>query len=193
MLTTETTRRAFLKATGALVVTFSLAPHALAQAGRKKPVAGDQVDSFLAIGRDGTVTVYTGKVDIGTGIRTAIPQMAAEELDVALARVKLVEGDTALTPDQGPTWGSLSIQAAGVQIRQAAATARKALVQMAVQRLGMPSADLAVRDGVVMVRAEPQRRVSYVELIGDREFSLKLDPAAPLKDPRDYTVVGQPV
>jgi CO/xanthine dehydrogenase Mo-binding subunit len=156
-------------------------------------VALDQVDSFLAVHRDGTVTMYTGKVDIGTGIRVALPQMVAEELDVALDKIKLVEGDTALTPDQGPTWGSLSVQIAGVQLRQAAATARKALVDMAVQKLGMPSADLAVKDGVIFVRAEPHRRLSYAELIGEQAFNLKLDPAAPLKNPKDYTIVGQPV
>jgi len=190
----ETTRRDFLIGTGALVVSFSLAPDALAQMGGKmKPVALDQVDSFLAVHRDGTVTMYTGKVDIGTGIRTALPQMVAEELDVALDKVKLVEGDTALTPDQGPTWGSLSVQIGGVQLRQAAATARKALIEMAVQKLGMPSADLAVRDGVIFVRAAPHRRLSYAELIGDKEFNLKVDKDAPLKNPKDYTIVGQPV
>src|SRR5512145_2225653 len=144
MATLETTRRAFVLGTGALVVSFSLTPRdALAQAAPPKPVALDQVDSFLAIHRDGTVTMYTGKVDLGTGLRIALPQMVAEELDVALDKVRLVEGDTALTPDQGPTWGSLSIQVAGVQLRQAAAKARKALIDMGVQETGMPSVDLA--------------------------------------------------
>ena len=198
MATIETTRREFLIGTGALVVTFSLTPgrepHALAQTtGKAKPVALDQVDSFLAVHKDGTVTMYTGKVDLGTGTRIALPQMVAEELDIALDKIKLVEGDTALTPDQGPTWGSLSIQIGGVQLRQAAATARQMLVQMAVQKLGMPSADLAIKDGVIFVRAEPHRRVSYVELIGDRSFDLKVDKDAPLKNPKDHTVVGQPV
>jgi CO/xanthine dehydrogenase Mo-binding subunit len=191
MATLETTRREFLLGTGALVVAFSLAPRdVLAQA---KPVALDQVDSFLAIHRDGTVTMYTGKVDLGTGLRVALPQMVAEELDVALDRVKLVEGDTALTPDQGPTWGSLSVQVAGMQLRQAAATARKALIEMAVQKTGMPSVDFAVRDGVIFLKGEPHRRFSYAGLIGDRRFEVKLDPAAPLKNPKDYTLVGQPM
>ena len=85
--------------------------------------------------------------------------MVAEELYVPLGRVTMVEGDTALTPDQGPTWGSLSVQVGGVQIRQAAATARKALHREAAQKLGMPSADLAVKDGVIFVRgrAAPAR------------------------------------
>src|SRR6266851_3877626 len=190
----ETTRREFLIGTGALVVSFSLTPQALAQtASKPKPVALDQVDSFLAVHKDGSVTIYTGKVDIGTGIRVALPQMVAEELDVALGQVKMIEGDTALTPDQGPTWGSLSVQVAGVQLRQAAATARRALVEMAVQKLGMPSSDLAVRDGVIFVRAEPHRRLSYAELIGDQAFDLKVDRDAPLKNPKDHTIVGQPV
>src|SRR5262245_4631638 len=163
----ETTRRDFLIGTGALVVSLRIASPALGQAPGAKPVALDQVDSFLAVNKDGTVTMYTGKVDIGTGIRVALPQMVAEELDVALDRVTLVEGDTALTPDQGPTWGSLSVQVAGVQLRQAAATARRALMDVAAQRLGAPAGDLGVKDGVVFVRSEPSRRVSYAELIGD--------------------------
>src|SRR2546425_1360425 len=141
MLAHETTRRDFLKGSGSLVVTFSLAgaagaAHAQGAAPGGKPVALDEVDTFLAIHADGTVSVYTGKVDLGTGTRTALRQMAAEELDVALAQVDLVEGDTALTPDQGPTWGSLTIQIGGGAIRQAAATARRALVVQAPQRLG---------------------------------------------------------
>ena len=191
MATLQTTRRELLLGTAALVVSFSLAPPAArAQA---KPVALDQVDSFLAIHRDGTVTMYTGKVDLGTGIRIALPQMVAEELDVAIDKVKLVEGDTALTPDQGPTWGSLSIQVAGVQLRQAAATARKALIEMAVQKTGMPSADFAVRDGVVFLKDEPRRRFTYAELIGDKRFDLKVDKDAPVKNPKDHTLVGQPM
>ena len=78
MATIETTRREFLIGTGALVVSFGLAPGALAQTpGATKPLALDQVDSFLAVGKDGAVTMYTGKVDIGTGIRIALPQMVA--------------------------------------------------------------------------------------------------------------------
>jgi CO/xanthine dehydrogenase Mo-binding subunit len=195
MATLETTRRDFLIGTGALVVSFSLAPResAAQAAAQRKPVALDQVDSFLAVHRDGTVTMYTGKVDLGTGIRIALPQMVAEELDVAIDKVKLVEGDTALTPDQGPTWGSLSVQIAGVQLRQAAATARRALVEMAVQKTGMPSVDFSVRDGVVFLRAEPHRRFTYAELIGDRRFELQVDKDAPVKNPRDHILVGQPL
>src|SRR5262249_2351409 len=116
-----------------------------------------------------------------------------EELDVSLESVKLVEGDTALTPDQGPTWGSLSVQVAGVQLRQAAATARRSLTELGAQHLGVPPVEGSVKGGVVSVKAEPRRRVSYAELIGDHSFDLKLDPAAPLKSPKEHTLVGQPI
>ena len=85
-----------------------------------KPVALTEVDSFVAIDSAGAVTIYSGKVDLGTGVRTALTQIAAEELDVPLSKVTIVQGDTALTPDQGPTFGSLAIQIGGMQIRNAA-------------------------------------------------------------------------
>lgn len=197
MLTRETTRREFLKGSGALIVGFSLARpiSAVGQTAGSlvKTVAGDEVDAFLSIGSDGIVSVFTGKVDLGTGTRTALRQMAAEELDVPLDRIKLVEGDTALTPDQGPTWGSLTIQAGGVQIRQAAATARKALLEMASRRLGVAAEGLEVKYGVIRARADATRHVSYSDLVGDREFRLKVDKNAPLKKPADYTIVGKSI
>ena len=123
------------------MVAFSFAgpaADALAQgAAPAKPLALTEVDSFLAIDAKGVVTVYSGKVDLGTGTRTALCQIAADELDLPMARVKIIEGDTALTPDQGKTWGSLTIQIGGVQIRQAAATARAALLDAAATRLGV--------------------------------------------------------
>src|SRR5690242_11326732 len=112
------TRRDILKSGGALVVTFSLAGHlspAFAEAATDKTVAPDEVDGFLAIDAQGAVTVYSGKVDLGTGVRTALTQIVAEELDVPMARIAVIEGDTALTPDQGPSFGSLSIQNGGMQ------------------------------------------------------------------------------
>src|SRR3954470_9715568 len=113
----ETSRRGFLQGSGALVVSFALSGRgpAFAQGapGAGKTVALNEVDGFLAIGADGRVTVFSGKVDLGTGVRTALTQMAAEELDVPLDRVTVIQGDTALTPDQGPTYGSLSVQSGG--------------------------------------------------------------------------------
>src|SRR6266550_1155387 len=120
----------------------------------------------------------------------AVTQIAAEELGVPMQRVKLVTGDTLLTPDQGPTFGSLTIQNGGVQIRQACATAREALLDRAAQKLGVSRSDLAVQDGWIRGNG---KRVAYAELVGDRRLELKLDAKAPLKDPSAYTIVGKPV
>jgi xanthine dehydrogenase molybdopterin-binding subunit B len=189
-------RRDFLKGSGALIVAFSLLPRseALAQAQTdiEKPVTLDQVDTFLAIDDKGMVTVYAGKVDLGTGIRIGIQQIVAEELDVPLATVTSVEGDTALTPDQGPTYGSQSIQTGGMQIRQAAATARSALLDMAAQQLNAAKEDLVVADGVVTSKSG-DGRVTFAELIGGKTFMLKVDTAARAKDPADYKIVGKPI
>jgi len=196
MLSAKPSRRDFLKGTGILIVGFSLpsfvrTAHAQS-ATAPKTVALDEVDAFLAIDPSGHVTLYSGKVELGTGVRTALTQIVAEELDVPLARVEVIEGDTALTPAQGPTWGSLSIQVGGVQIRQAAATARQALLQDAAKRLDVPAADLVVEQGTVRARSGG-KQVTYGELIGGKNFSLKLDKNAPLKDPATYKIVGQSV
>ena len=196
MLFTKPSRRDLLKGTGILIVSFSMSSlfkTAFSQSGTPaKTVALDEVDAFLAIDPRGGVTLYSGKVDLGTGIGTALTQIVAEELDVPLARVQVVEGDTALTPAQGKTWGSLSIQNGGVQIRQAAATARRALLQEAAKRLGTPAEDLIVEQGTVRSRGGG-KQVTYGELIGGKTFSLKLDKQAPLKDPAKYKIVGQSV
>ena len=194
MLDFVSSRRDVLKTGGALLVTFTLAEKVLpawaqSSAG-KKTVGPDEVDGFLSIDADGQVTVYSGKVDLGTGLRTALTQIAAEELDVPLDRVTLIQGGTALTPDLGPTWASFSIQIAGMQIRQAAATARKALADIAAERLGEPTTELRIEDGTIKSGG---KSASYAELIGGGTFSLKIDNKAPAKDPATYTIVGKSV
>src|SRR5580658_6299063 len=186
-------RRSVLRMSGLLVVAFSFAPRfTIASAAVvAKPVTPDLVDSYLAIGRDGRITVYSGKVDLGTGLRTALTQIVAEELDVPLGHVTLVQGDTLLTPDQGPSFGSLSIQNGGAQLRRAAATARRALLEEAAARLKTDVATLAVRDGLVI--SPSGRKVSLGSLVGGKTLSLKLDESAPLKSPADFKLVGKPV
>jgi nicotinate dehydrogenase subunit B len=187
-------RRDMLKGGGALIVSFSLAGRidaALAQgAAATKPVALTEVDSFLAIDAKGVCTLYSGKVDLGTGTDTALKQIVAEELDLPLPRIALVTGDTTLTPDQGTTWGSLTIQLGGMQIRNAAATARQALLAEAAKKLDAKPEDLKVADGVITAGT---KKTSYAELIGGKAFNIKLDhtkPAKP-KDPKDHKVVGK--
>ena len=193
MLDTPISRRTFLKGGGALVVTFSLTPVGAQQArNAAKSVNSDDVGAFIAIDDKGAVTLYSGKVELGTGAITAITQMAAEELSVPFARVTTIQGDTALTPNQGPTYASLSVQDGGVQIRRAAATARESLLDQAAGKLGVAKGELAIRDGVITPRAGG-KGLSYAEVVGDRQLTIKVNPAAPLKDPKDYTIVGKSV
>ncbi len=193
MLKTTLNRREFLAAAGSLVVSFAISPGALAQGSVPvKTVSLGEVDGFLAIAADGTVTVYSGKVDLGTGVRTAFMQIAAEELDVPLDRVRVIEGDTLLTPDQGATTSSVSISRGGMEIRHAAATARAALINEGAKALGLPAANLTTENGAVVSRADG-RSVAYSRLVGGRNFALKLDAKARVKDPQSYRIVGQPV
>ena len=192
--TSRLSRRAVLKG-GALTVGFALTglkvPASAQGASRASRVLDSkEVDAFLSVNGDGTVTVFCGKVDLGQGLRIAIPQIAAEELGIDVAKIKYVEGDTALTPDQGRTSGSNGIQRGGVQIRQAAATARKALIDLGAQRLNAKPEDLVTSAGEVRPKAGGAG-VSFASLVGGRQFDLKLDPKAPLKDPASYTLVGK--
>jgi CO/xanthine dehydrogenase Mo-binding subunit len=189
-------RRAFLATGGMLVVGLRLGGRARAQsipgADRfiGKPLAPDLVDSYLAIHADGSVTIFVGKVDIGTGGRIAMRQIVGEELDLPPERIAMIEGDTALTPNQGPTAGSAGIARGGVQLRQAAATARQALIALAAQKLSKPAGELDVADGVVRAK-DATASLSYGDLIGDRAFNLKLDPKALVKSPEHFRFIGK--
>jgi nicotinate dehydrogenase subunit B len=188
-------RRDFLKSGGALVVAFSMPGRdtfgqALAPA---KSVDKAAVDSWLSIGKDGRITVYTGKVDLGTGTKTALAQMAAEELDVAIERIDMVMGDTATTPDQWLTGASLSIMVGGVELRRAAATARNALLVRAGTKLDTPINELVIDDGMVRSRRDPSKAAAYADLIGPGEFKMGVDQQITLKKPADYRLVGKSI
>jgi nicotinate dehydrogenase subunit B len=197
-MTAQLSRRALLKAGGALVVSFALPLRAHAeQVHASDTMLGrtldtKEVDGFIAVHADNSVTLFSGKVDLGTGLRIAVRQMAAEELGIGVDRIAMVEGDTALTPDQGPTAGSTGITRGGVQIRQAAATAREALIAMAADRLGKPAKELEAKGGEVRPSAGGPG-VTFGALVGDRRFELKVDAQARLKDPMTYAVVGKPL
>jgi CO/xanthine dehydrogenase Mo-binding subunit len=197
-MSANVSRREFLQATGALVVGLSFSGDGVAQrlpaaeVALGKTLDLNDVDGFLAVGADSRVTIFCGKVDLGQGLRIAIPQMAAEELGIGVERIVMIEGDTALTPDQGPTAGSSGIMRGGVQIRQAAATAREALIGLAAARAGRPASEFIVIDGEIRPKTGgPSFR--FGELVGDKRFGLKVDPKAPLRSPDAYTVVGKPL
>lgn len=186
-------RRTFLKASGILAVGFSMSGIAAAQSlMAPRGVAKDAVDSWLTITTDNRITIYVGKVDLGTGARTALMQMAAEELDVAFNRIEMVMGDTATTPDQWLTAGNLTIFQGGSELRQAAASARRALLERASQRLGVSPSEIVVEDAIVKVKANPDRSLRYGDLIGDG-IKLNVDPKVELKKHSTYKAIGKSI
>jgi nicotinate dehydrogenase subunit B len=188
------TRRTMLKA-GVLTVGFAFAglpARAQGAASTQRMLDPNQLDSFLTVDGDGAVTLFCGKVDLGQGLRIAMRQIAGEELGIGVDKIKYVEGDTALTPDQGRTSGSNGIQRGGMQIRRAAATAREALLALAAQRLNLSADDLVAADGEVRPKSGGAG-LRFAELLGSKSFNLKLNPKAPLKDPSHYILVGKPL
>jgi nicotinate dehydrogenase subunit B len=188
----HTSRRNFLKGSGALFIAIPFAHPSLAQGAGAKTVDAAQVDAYLALHADGTATIYSGKVDLGTGLRAAFPQIAAEELGLPIERIKLIEGDTALTPDQGSTSGSNGVPKGGMQLRQAAATARQALIKLGAEKLGRSASELDALDGEVRPKTGGAG-VSFASLIADKGFELKLDAKAPVRDPKTHRYVGKHV
>jgi CO/xanthine dehydrogenase Mo-binding subunit len=195
-------RRHFLAGTGAMFVALTL-PRLLEpksafgaiESGKIGPptVNATLLDSWLAIGGDGLVTVHTGKVELGTGVLTTTMQLAADELDVSIANIRVIEGDTWVTPDQSYTAGSQSNKVQyGLTggLRQAAAEARLALLNMASAQLGVPADQLTVTDGVVSGGGQ---KVSYAQLIGNRTFDLAITGKAVPKTFQQYKVVGTSV
>jgi CO/xanthine dehydrogenase Mo-binding subunit len=193
------TRRDFTAGVGGIVLSFSMGPQiALAQGkdkGRPR-LPGSlnnnrMLNAWLRINADGTATVFTGKVELGQGILTALSQIAAEELDLPFKRVRIVSGDTNTIPNEGKTNGSFSIENSGTAIRLATAEARSILLDLASQRLGAPADKLRVSDGVIT--APDGRTVSYGELAASvdlkREATAKVKP----KPPGQHNIVGRPI
>jgi len=148
-------------------------------------------ETFIKITADGSVNAYNGHVDLGTGIRTSLGQIVAEELDVSFARVVVVLGDTSVVPNQGATIASETIQITAVPLRKAAAQARQFLVARAAERLEALVGDLSIEDG--LIRGKDNRTVSYGELISDEVIRLELADDVAVKDVSTYSIVGQSV
>jgi CO/xanthine dehydrogenase Mo-binding subunit len=204
-------RRDLLKGTAALVVAVTVSPISTLAIGKAeaslvtRTLNPAQLDTWLAIAADGTVTGYWGKMDMGQGVDTAIAQIIAEELDIDVDNINIIAGDSALCADQGGASGSSGVNRSGAAFRAAAAEARLVLVEKASAELTVPMDKLEVSDGVVRMTDDASRSVSYAELVADRMFdspiawngefgnSLALTSRAKSKDPKDYTVVGTSV
>jgi CO/xanthine dehydrogenase Mo-binding subunit len=209
METKSISRRDLLKSTGVLIVGFSFfgsAATALAQGSGLSVDGMDPtvLDSWLAISKDGTVTVFTGKVELGTGVVTALAQIVAEELDVSFNKVYMDSGDTDKAVDQGVTAAARTVERGGVQLRQASAAARQELLKLASARLDSPVETLTVTDGVVSVVGSPAKKIAYGDLLGGKRFNIKIvaagvgwdmkvAPDVPAKNPKDYKIVGKSI
>ncbi|MCH8867536.1 MAG: xanthine dehydrogenase family protein molybdopterin-binding subunit, partial [Proteobacteria bacterium] len=204
-------RRDLLKGAAALVIAVAVPPispltTAKAEASLvARTLNPAQLDTWLAIAANGTITGYWGKMDMGQGVDTAIAQIIAEELDVDVDNVNIIAGDSAYCADQGGASGSSGVNRSGAAFRAAAAEARLVLCEKASAEFAVPMDKLEVADGVVRVTGDASRSVSYAELVADRMFdspiawngeygnSLALTSRAKFKDPKDYTVVGTSV
>src|SRR6266852_2268369 len=191
-------RREFLKASGALIVSAAgpaFIGEALAQtaaAGVKPALVPTELDSWVAILPDGRVTAFFGKMDMGQSLDIAIAQIVADELDVNVDKVDVVMGDTALTCNQGGASGSTGIQTGARPLRSAAAEARRLLVQSASQKLGLPVEQLRVDDGVGSAVSDPAKKTSYADLIGGRHFHHQVEWNKQIGNPMDIKVQAKP-
>ncbi len=197
-------RRALLQAAGALIVTVPLSGAVVAAPVAVKPGPAD-LDAWIAVGRDGRVTAFVGKFDMGMGLDVAIAQMVGEELDMSADKVELVMGDTFRTVDQGGVSGSRGLANGGVALRAAAAEARRLLGEAASKHLGAPAGSLEAWDGAIWVAGQPKRRVTYAALVGGKGFgapikwngqfgnALAITGEAKPKAAAKYRVVGKPM
>ncbi|UUX95338.1 xanthine dehydrogenase family protein molybdopterin-binding subunit [Aquabacterium sp. J223] len=197
-MSTGISRRGLLTGAG-VVVAFSWLPgRADAQPAAGGPVrlpgslnATRRLDAWVRLAPDGSAVVCTGKVEFGQGVKTALAQIAAEELELPLSRLSILTGDTDLTPDEGFTAGSMSIEFSGSALRAACAEARELLVALAAERLAVPAAELRAADGAVV--APDGRRLSYGELAGAVDLKREASPTARAKPASLYRLVGQSV
>lgn len=194
-------RRAVLQGAGALIVSFTISPAASSQDKGRAKAAGTAVklpgsltntpylDAWIRIDADGSVTAFTGKAELGQGIKTALLQITAEELEVPLDHLTLITADTALTANEGYTAGSHSMQDSGTALRNAAAQAREILIGVAASRMNVPAAQLKAASGVVI--APSGARLSYGELVSPNLLHVQAQPVSKLKDPASFRVMNR--
>lgn len=194
MNTPTVSRRGFLKRSGFLTISFAMLPAvpAIAQEANRRREGEANLDSRIRLNADGTVMIFTGKIELGQGMRTAMAQIAAEELDIAVNRVRVTMADTGATPNEGSTVASMSIQQSGMALRSAAAEAKQILLEMAAETLKVPLDRLTVRDGTITAR-DAQSSTTYWQLLGGKRINRRATGAVTIKKPEQHTVVGQSV
>jgi isoquinoline 1-oxidoreductase len=150
-------------------------------------------NAFLTIGKDGKVTCFTGKIEMGQGIVTSLAQMLADELDVSMESVQMVMGDTDLCPWDMGTFGSLSTRYFGPTMRAAAAEARAVLMELGANILHVPLSRVKAEDGFIIERANPQNKVSYARIVRGKKIEKYLEQKPQLKNNSEFRIVGKPL
>src|SRR5262245_31937165 len=197
-------RREALAGAGALVVSVALPGVATADTRASRlPLKPDQLATYISVNADGSAVAWIGKVDMGQGTDIGWVIMVAEELELAPDRVHIVQGHTDVTLNQGGASGSTGLWRGGMALRNAAAEARRVLVEMASERLRVPADRLMVANGVVSDKTDARKKVSYGELIGGRHFDVELEwnkeygntlavtGKSKAKAPSEYKLVGK--
>ncbi|MGH7992002.1 MAG: molybdopterin cofactor-binding domain-containing protein [Limisphaerales bacterium] len=192
-------RRDFLKRLGGgIVICVVMSEFLAAQAQESRRFRGfgrglpSDFNAFLRIGEDGRITGYTGKIEMGQGPITSLPQMLAEELDAPLETVDIVMGDTDLCPWDMGTFGSMTTRMFGPALQAAAAEARAVLLELAAESLKVPQTQLTAKDGAIFDKENPERRMTYGELTKGKKIERHIEGKPSLKDPSQFTVVGKP-
>jgi nicotinate dehydrogenase subunit B len=181
-------REFFRKLGGGLIISFSLGGLTSCASATGKEM--DEVNAYLRIAEDGRVTLFTGKIEMGQGPVTSLPMMLADELDVNLNSVDIIMGDTDLTPYDNGTYGSLTTRQYGQIMRGAAAKARAILLEMAATELSVKVGDLEVNEGMVSLKSDPEKKISYGDLTRGKEILETIDKPVKMKKPGEFTYMG---
>ncbi len=187
-------RRDFFRIMGGGLFIFSnigIAENIFGAEGEQRRSLPSDYNAFLHIAENGEVSCFTGKIEMGQGINTSLPQMLADELDVSIDQIKMVMGDTLLCPWDAGTFGSLTTRAFSPFMRKAAAEARAILLEMAAEKLNSEVKELAVKDGIVFVKERPNKKVSYGELTKGKKIEKYLDVKPDFKDYADFKNMGK--
>jgi CO/xanthine dehydrogenase Mo-binding subunit len=189
-------RREFLQLTGTGLLVIVALPIGVAAQEPARAASGrgsypTDLNAYLHIGADGRVTTFVGKVELGQGAMTSLPQLVAEELDLPLSMIDIVMGDTDVCPWDSGTFGSQSIRQFGPVLRAAAAEARAVLLQLAAERLAAPVSDLNVDNGVIVHAADPSKKLTYGALTGGRRIERRVEMKPALEAPATFTIVGR--
>jgi len=188
-------RRDFLKKLGGgIIIIFTIGETGiLKQCTAEKENGEEDFNAYLRVKEDGRIDCYTGKIEMGQGVITSIPQVLAEELEVSMDQIDMVMGDTELCPYDAGTWGSMTTRFFDPVLRAAAVEARMALIELAAEHLKVKKEELMASNGEVVVSGDTQKKVDYATLTQGKKIVRKISGEPKLKGPDEFKIIGKPV